>query len=237
MAIQEKIQGGGQTGQSIETANPHQWVSKYADYLYAYALVRVDEEEQAKDLVQETFLAALKGIGQFESKSTERTWLTAILRNKIVDHYRKKSFGAKRTHGATGTGETITGEPRATEEPGRTEEMTGASESIGTNESTGIDESADFFETDNGHWTAARQPRHFGIEDSDPILNKELREILEKCLKRLPASWFSIFTMKHMEDLPTDTICAEMKVSPSNFWVVIHRAKVHLRECLQRNWI
>ena len=73
--------------------NPHQWVISYADYLYAYAIRRINDEELAKDLVQETFLAALEKAATFEGKSSERTWLTAILKNKIIDVYRKKSSG------------------------------------------------------------------------------------------------------------------------------------------------
>ena len=66
-------------------------MSEHADYLYAYAISRISDEEQARDLVQETFLAALEKVDKFEGKSSERTWLTAILRNKIIDVYRKKS--------------------------------------------------------------------------------------------------------------------------------------------------
>src|SRR6195952_568798 len=73
--------------------DPHQWVKAHADYLYAYARARINDEEQARDLVQETFLAALEKVDKFEGKSSERTWLTAILRNKIIDVYRKKSSG------------------------------------------------------------------------------------------------------------------------------------------------
>ncbi|WP_246229552.1 RNA polymerase sigma factor [Mucilaginibacter humi] len=73
--------------------NPHKWVDNHADYLYAYAISRISDEEQARDLVQEVFLAALERAGKFEGKSTERTWLTAILKNKIVDVYRKRSSG------------------------------------------------------------------------------------------------------------------------------------------------
>jgi len=43
--------------------------------------------------------------------------------------------------------------------------------------------------------------------------------------------------MKHIDEEPTETICAELKVTPANFWVIIHRAKVNLRACLQKNWI
>src|SRR6195952_3125827 len=77
--------------------DPHQWVKAHADYLYAYTIARIRDEDQAKDLVQETFLAALEKVGNFEGKSSERTWLTAILRNKIIDVYRKRSSGLSTT--------------------------------------------------------------------------------------------------------------------------------------------
>lgn len=66
------------------------WVDVYGDYLFRYALVRVSNNIQlAEDLVQETFLAALKTNAKHEGKSSERTWLVTILRNKIIDYYRR----------------------------------------------------------------------------------------------------------------------------------------------------
>jgi RNA polymerase sigma-70 factor (TIGR02943 family) len=183
--------------------DPHQWVTRYADYLYTYAITRINDEELVRDLVQETFLAALEKMDKFEGRSSEGTWLVAILKNKIVDIYRKKSSGlAKRT------------------------DVLNAEQ-----------EQQDFFEPDNGHWTVAHQPRLLGVEDQDPLMNKELSHILQKCMQKLPALWLSVFTMKHLDDQSTDIICSDLKVTPSNFWVIIHRAKLNLRACLQRNWI
>src|SRR5690348_1735388 len=70
--------------------DPHLWVERYADYLYGFALVRLSNQELARDLVQETFLAALEKQQAFEGRSTEKTWLTAILKNKIIDVYRAR---------------------------------------------------------------------------------------------------------------------------------------------------
>src|ERR1700709_468785 len=80
-----------------QALNPHRWVELHADYMFNYAITRINDEELAKDLVQETFLAALEKVDKFEGKSTERTWLTAILKNKIIDVYRKKSSGLGNT--------------------------------------------------------------------------------------------------------------------------------------------
>lgn len=182
--------------------NPHQWVEAYADYLYGFAITRVNDEEQAKDLVQETFLAALQKVNGFEGKSSERTWLTAILKNKIIDLYRKRSSGLK-----------TTGVKEAEEEQD------------------------DFFNASDGHWTGKDGPREFGIEDKDKLVSREFEQIMKKCLQKLPALWMSVFTMKHIDEETTETICAELKVTSANFWVIIHRAKVNLRACLQKNWI
>ena len=69
--------------------HPETWVDKYADYLYNYAVVRVNDNELAKDLVQETFVAGLNSAKNFKGSASERTWLVAILKRKVIDHYRR----------------------------------------------------------------------------------------------------------------------------------------------------
>ena len=63
-------------------------VSEQSDYLYAFALAKTGDAELSKDLVQDTFVAALKNMERFRGEASVRTWLTSILRNKVVDHYR-----------------------------------------------------------------------------------------------------------------------------------------------------
>lgn len=75
--------------QNENSLDPNTWVDKYADYLFNYAIVRVNDNNIAKDLVQETFFAGLKSAKNFQGKSTERTWLISILKRKIIDYYRK----------------------------------------------------------------------------------------------------------------------------------------------------
>ena len=74
---------------NLTNLSPDSWIDNYADYLYNYTIVRVNDSDIAKDLVQETFFAGLKSAKNFEGKSTERTWLISILKRKIIDHYRK----------------------------------------------------------------------------------------------------------------------------------------------------
>jgi len=68
-----------------------EWLSEHGDALYAFARSRVGRREWAEDLVQETFLAAVKAPTEFRGDASVRTWLISILRRKIVDHYRKSS--------------------------------------------------------------------------------------------------------------------------------------------------
>jgi RNA polymerase sigma-70 factor (TIGR02943 family) len=188
---------------TIHIAAPQQWVANHADYLYGYASSRINEEEQARDLVQETFLAALERLDKFEGRSSERTWLTAILKNKIIDVYRKRASGL------------IQGNETAIAEQ----------------------EQQNFFEAADGHWNDAHRPQEFERSPDDPLLPKEFNSVLEQCMQKLPSLWLSVFTMKHMDELATEIICKELKVTSANFWVIIHRTKLNLRACLQRNWI
>lgn len=185
---------------SSATINPHEWVKTHADYLYAFAIKRIADEEQARDLVQDTFLAALQKVNNFEGKSSERTWLTAILKNKIIDVYRKKSSVI-------------------------------VSSDIVESER----QQQDFFDED-GHWSQQHKPLRMG-EIEQGLENKEFNQVLKRCMEKLPALWFSVFTMKHIDDETSERICSELKVSAQNFWVIIHRAKLNLRACLQKNWV
>ena len=70
--------------------NPDLWVDEYGDRLFAFALKQVRDRELAGDMVQDTLLAALEKRDTFSGKSTELTWLTAILKNKIIDYFRRE---------------------------------------------------------------------------------------------------------------------------------------------------
>ena len=70
---------------------PDMWVQDHGDLLFRYALVRLRDRAAAEEVVQETFLAALKGREQFKGQASERTWLVGILKHKIIDYFRKSS--------------------------------------------------------------------------------------------------------------------------------------------------
>lgn len=79
-----------QQQQKVEL-KPEAWVDEHGDYLYSYALLRLRDRELSEEMVQETFLAALKASRNFAGHSSERTWLVGILKHKIVDHFRRAS--------------------------------------------------------------------------------------------------------------------------------------------------
>ena len=66
-----------------------QWVESYTENLHSWAFHKVSDGELAKDLVQDTFLAAAEKIESFKGDSSPKTWLFSILNHKIIDHYRK----------------------------------------------------------------------------------------------------------------------------------------------------
>src|SRR5512145_2289034 len=75
-------------GSVAECTAPDDWVEAYGDYLFNFAVGQLRDASVAEDLVQDTFLAALKARNRFGGQSSERTWLVGILRHKIYDHLR-----------------------------------------------------------------------------------------------------------------------------------------------------
>jgi RNA polymerase sigma-70 factor (TIGR02943 family) len=179
--------------------SPSDWISNYADALYAYAKPRVNDAQLAEDLVQETFLSAWKARDGFKGEASEKSWLFTILKNKIIDHYRKKSK----------------------------EIIQSASEKDATD---------DFFNQAE-HWTDKDQPLSWGVDGLDSLQQKEFFTVLEGCKKKLQHLQQAVFVMKYMEDLDAADICKALNITPSNYWVLIHRAKLGLRACLEKNWI
>jgi len=187
---------------TFNSLDPSKWVDDHADYLYNFALKRVNDEALAQDIVQDTFLSALEKVSGYRAESAERTWLTAILKYKIIDVYRKKAraFGRSQAIAA------VEGEP-------------------------------EFFDPELNNWKKEHWPAPFGIEDNEPLQNKEFMHVLQNCLDKLPSLWMAVFKLKHLEEEETSFICENLKISSANYWVIIHRAKVNLRSCLQKNWI
>ncbi len=181
--------------------NPHNWTTNHADDLFNYSMYKTGNRELAEDLVQETFLAALKSAENFKGESSERTWLFAILKNKIAEHYRKASTKYEINNS-------------------KLEE----------------DSYINNYFTKDWNWKENMAPKNWGIDYFDPIENKELALTLNGCIEKLPKNQKQLIGLKLIEEEATENICKEMNISATNYWVIIHRAKLQLRACLEKNW-
>lgn len=167
--------------------------------LLRFARLQLRDEAAAEDAVQECLLAACAGEQRFAGKAALRTWLTAILRNKIVDHIRRRA-----------------------REP---------SLQVVDDE----DEERDFdalFQAD-GHWAAP--PAEWG-DPQRALENKRFHDVFEACMELLPDRIARVFMMREFLGFDTDEICKELGLSATNCWVMLYRARMRLRECLQLNW-
>jgi DNA-directed RNA polymerase specialized sigma24 family protein len=66
--------------------------------------------------------------------------------------------------------------------------------------------------------------------------NQELHEAIANCIALLPGKWKSIVLDKLVEEKESEEVCKEHDITASNLWVIVHRAKLQLRECLERKW-
>ena len=97
-------------------------------------------------------------------------------------------------------------------------------------DSADLDE--DLFQAD-GHWRDA--PKDWG--DPEHCLRQlDFMRVLEACVEHLPGQQGRLFMMREWLELDTEEICKELAISPTNLWVMLHRARLRLRECLQMNW-
>jgi RNA polymerase sigma-70 factor (TIGR02943 family) len=176
---------------------PEKWVDNYGDELYRYAIVRVKDKGFAEDIVQETFLSAWRSKETYNGTSSEKNWLYAICKNKIIDHFRKQSR--------------------------RSSIIVGKEEEI-------------YFDN-NAHWKSKDPPKDWNINYDKKVEVKEFYSVLENCKKKLKDIQRQVFVLKYMEDLDTAEICETLKITQANYWVLIHRCKLHLRSCIQKNWL
>ncbi len=180
------------------TLTPKLWVKTYADQLFRFASLRINDKEAAKDLVQETFLAALRNVDTFKGEISEKNWLYTILKNKIIDHYRKKASSLI------------------------------SQLEVSNNES-------EYFDEEN-HWIKNRIPKEWQIDYNSTLDSNEFLEILQQCMKRLSELLKMVFAMKYLDERESDEICKELKITTSNYWVILHRSKLQLRDCIEKKW-
>lgn len=93
---------------------------------------------------------------------------------------------------------------------------------------------ADYFNPANGHWTSPQVPASWLRADA-ALEQQELHEILRLCQERLSPQQGAVFAMRFVEELSAEEICQELGLTSSNYWVIVHRAKLQLRRCLEKH--
>lgn len=177
-------------------------LDQHRGYLLRVARLQLRDEAQAEDVVQETLLAALSGSG-FSGKSSLRTWLTGILKHKIVDAIRRKQ-----------------------------REPTVAS-AFGDIEAELDIEDFDALFNERGGWDA--KPADWGNPE-EALDRRQFLEMVDFCLEKLPPNTARVFMMREVMELETDEICKELAITANNLWVILYRARMALRLCLEQNW-
>lgn len=87
-----------------------------------------------------------------------------------------------------------------------------------------------------GDWLQNRVADPFDKTAEDNLQNEELGDAIYNCLSKLPKKQADIFRMKTIEGIETEDICNELEITPSNLWVIIHRARKAMALCLKENW-
>ena len=170
-------------------------------YLVRYASLQLRDQDAAQDVVQETLLAALVGEPSFANRSNLRTWLTGILKHKIIDSVRRASRERPLTEMETEDSDTLS--------------------------------EFDALFKENDHWKEHPAPWD---HPEEALHQQQFLKALENCLAGLPARASQAFVMREHLGLETAEICQELGITTTHCWVLLYRARMALRECLDTNW-
>lgn len=182
---------------TANTTDPEQWMSLYGHSLFRYAVRQVRATEPAEDLVQETLVAALRYRNTFRGESSERTWLFAILKHKLLDYQKL-----------------------------RRREM----QLLDECEDDGADVPFDGKE----QWKALAV--RWDAQPEALLEQQEFLQVFYACVSCLPQKMRRAFQLRELEQQSTEAVCRELRISPSNLWVILHRARHRLWICLTRHW-
>ena len=98
------------------------------------------------------------------------------------------------------------------------------------------EESLELFFDNNGKWNKHSRPSEWDINEEQLLDNGDFNRIFEQCMNNLPDQWYSCVSMKFLEEKDPKIVCQELGLSTTNYWQILHRAKLQLRECLEHHW-
>ena len=183
--------------------DPARWLQEYGDALFRFAVRQLHDVAHAEDMVQETLLAAFQARASYSGHASEKTWLTGILKHKIIDFIRKQ-----------------------------------VRESTVDDINALSDRTADSGEDDlfdeRGRWI--HPPQDWG-NPHKALHNHQFIEAFERCLERLKPAHARIFSLKELLGQSIDEICKELDITATNCSVILYRARMGLRRCLEIQWV
>ena len=182
--------------------NDDVFLMELREQMLKFAQLQLNDEQLAEDAVQEALVGALKNSKSFARKAALKTWVFAILKNKISDVLRGKY---------------------------RRNEVSDESE---CNKSENL---SDELFNDSGHWNADERPLTWGAPQK-MVYDEQFWRVMDACLNHLPANQARVFMMREFIELTTDEICESLEITVSNLNVMLYRARLRLRECLENNW-
>ncbi|WP_131668386.1 sigma-70 family RNA polymerase sigma factor [Psychrobacter pygoscelis] len=196
-----------------DLANTHdqvtpEFITAVREQMLAFAQSQLNNSHLAEDVVQEALMAALQNSDKFKGNAAFKSWVFAILKNKIVDHIRKDS---KYTNLSS------------------LHDHSEGSEDILLD--TLFDE-AGFWHKDN----MPSQFNNSWCNPEVHVHSDGFWQVLEVCLTNLPSDQARAFLMREYMDLETDEICQEMAINSSHYYVLMHRARLRLQTCLTLRW-
>ena len=104
---------------------------------------------------------------------------------------------------------------------------------VSRDSASGIPIDDEMFEK-NGFWKHSATT--WSSIPDDSVEASELWDIVKQCLEHLPGSLGDAFVLSVMEEMSSDDVCKELEISPSNFWVRMHRARLGLSRCVGARW-
>ncbi|MGD9471202.1 MAG: sigma-70 family RNA polymerase sigma factor [Novosphingobium sp.] len=178
------------------------FIAQVREDMMRFARLQLGVDDEAEDAVQEALAGALRNAASFRGEAALKTWIIAILKNKVADILRQRQ---RRPINAS---------------------------QIPSQDQEGVLPAV--FDQ-KGMWRDAARPARWEDPEAD-LHSSQFLAIFDACLNRLPPQQGRVFMMREVVELETQEICTELGLSISNVHVILHRARLALRACLQLHW-
>lgn len=186
---------------AINWTNPA-FLDELRAQMLKFATLQLRDAHLAEDAVQEALIGAMNNAASFKQAASLKTWVFAILKNKIADTLRQR------------------------------QRLVEASRLLGSDQD---DENLDELFDRKGFWQPDERPGRWNGADT-AMEDKQFWQVFEACLTHLPVQQARVFMMREFIELESHEVCAALDITVSNLHVILYRARLRLRECLEDRW-